>query len=178
MWAPDDYLAHLAKVVRQADPYDHMIATSYPRPRADWCEIVTPHKYFRTPSNDVDVYLAKEIGKHNAHGKVVQYTEGGNKDWISNYDPIKLRVAVWTAFMNESGMLFWSMSGRKTDPAKGRGRNSNAYIGPETRQAFRVLNEFTRDLPIYTTHDIKLGTDNAFVIAIGQYLGDRLEYRL
>jgi len=147
--AGDDYLAHLAKVIRQADPYDHLITTSYPRPGREWCEIIAPHKYFRIPANDVDVYLAKELARYKSYGKVVQYTEGGNKGWLSNYDPVKWRVAAWTAFMNESGTLLWSMSGTRTKPGKKRrGGNSNAYIGPETRRAWRVLNEFSRDLPI------------------------------
>jgi len=149
LWAPNDYLAHLACVIRQADPYDHILTTNYPRPREAWCEIICPHKYFRIPANGVDVYLASQIGRWKSYGRPVQYTEGGNKGWISNYDPVKWRVAYWTAFMNESGMLLWSMSGRKTAPSDKRGGgNSNAYIGPETRQAFRVLNEFTRELPI------------------------------
>jgi len=149
MWAPGDYLRHLAKVIRQADPYDHIITTNYPRPREEWCEIIAPHKYFRIPANDVDVYLAKEIGRYKSFGKVVQYTESGNKGWLPNYDPVKWRLAAWTAFINESGMLYWNMSGRKTTPRKARsGGNANTYIGPETRRAFRVLNEFTRGLPI------------------------------
>jgi len=147
--APNDYLAHLAQIVRRVDPYDHIVTTNYPRPQEDWCEIICPHKYFRIPAGGVDVYLAKEIGRWKSYGKPVQYTEGGNKGWLSNYDPHKWRVAYWTAFMNESGMLVWSMSGRKTDPRVNRGGgNANAYIGPETRQAFRVLNEFTRNLPV------------------------------
>jgi hypothetical protein len=118
------------------------------------------------PANEVDLYLSQQIGLYKSYGKVVQNTEFGNQGGLSNVDPIKWRIGVWTAFMNESGLLFWSMSGRKVPagPVKGPG-NANAYVGPDTRQHFRVLNDFTRDMPIdmkpvpigYTRHkDIRL----------------------
>lgn len=160
-YAPNDYLARLAKVIRRADPYDHIITTNYARPGQKWCEIVTWHEYMGMPANHVDAYLAKEIGKFKSYGKVVQNTEFGNQGWLSNYDPIKWRIAVWTAFMNESGILFWGMSGRKTTGRRPYRGNANAYLGPASRQYFRVLNEFTRGMPIdmrpvasgYTEHN-------------------------
>jgi len=146
-FAPNDYLAHLAKVVRDADPYDHIITTNYARPDQDWCEIVTWHEYMGMPANQVDAYVAEQIGKFKSYGKLVQNTEFGNQGWLSSYDPVKWRIAVWTAFMNESGMLFWysAVKSRGGRPYRG---NANAYLGPESRQYFRVLNEFTRDLPV------------------------------
>ncbi len=160
-YAPNDYLAHLAGVVREADPYHHPITTNYARPDQDWCEIVTWHEYMGMPANQVDIHVANEIGKLKSYGKLVQNTEFGNQGWLSNYDPIKWRVAVWTAFMNESGILFWGMSGGKTKGGRPYRGNANAYIGSESRQYFRVLNEFTRDMPIdmrpiasgYTEHN-------------------------
>jgi hypothetical protein len=165
-FAPNDYLAHLAEVVRRADPYGHIITTNYARPREPWCQIVTWHEYMGMPANEVDLYLSQQIGLYKSYGKVVQNTEFGNQGGLSNVDPIKWRIGVWTAFMNESGMLFWSMSGRKVaaGPIKGPG-NANAYVGADSRQHFRVLNAFTRDMPIdmkpvpigYTRHkDIRL----------------------
>ncbi len=148
-WAPNDYQAHLARVIRDADPYAHIITTNYARPREPWCEIVTWHEYMGMPANEVDLYLASQIAVYKSYGKVVQNTEFGNQGKLSNFDPVKWRIAVWTAFMNESGILFWDMSGRKTTATGvNRGGNANAYIGPDSRQHFRVLNAFTRDLPI------------------------------
>ena len=148
-YAPDDYLAHLAAVIRAADPYRHIITTNYARPAAPWCEIITFHEYMGMPAEGVDAYLAQQFGLFKSYGKVVQNTEFGNQGQLSNDDPVKWRVAVWTAFMEESGLLFWGMSGRKvpagTPNPKG---NANAYIGPEARQSFRVLNGFVKDLPI------------------------------
>ncbi|MFB3892963.1 MAG: DUF5060 domain-containing protein [Phycisphaerae bacterium] len=147
-YAPDDYLAHLARVIRDADPYQHIITTNFARPEKEWCEIVTPHEYVSIPANDVDARLASQIGVLKSYGKPVQYTEFGNKNNFSNDDPIKWRVAAWTAFMNESGMLFWSMSGTKTTSKPAVTGNANTYIGAESRGHFRVFMDFVRDLPI------------------------------
>ncbi|MBA3708616.1 MAG: DUF5060 domain-containing protein [Planctomycetes bacterium] len=147
-YAPDDYLRHLYQVIRGADPYRHMITTNFSRPAADYCDLVVPHQYVAVPDFEVDALLARQIGVLKSYGKVVQYSEFGNKSTLSNDDPVKWRLAAWTAFMNESGMLFWSMSGRKTAPSLELPGNANAYLGPESRAHFRVLQDFSRDLPI------------------------------
>jgi hypothetical protein len=161
-YAPDDYLAHLAKVVRDADPYDHPVTTNYARPRADWCEIVTWHEYMGMPANEVDAYLTSQIALFKSYGKVVLNTEFGNSGRLSNVDPVKWRIAAWTAFMNESSILFWGTSGQVFEGGKiPWGGNANAYIGPDSRRYFRVLNDFTREMPVdmkpvpsgYTEHD-------------------------
>lgn len=148
-YSPDDYLAHVASIVRQADPYGHIITTNYARPKAPWCEVVTWHEYMGIPANEVDAYINQQIAVFKSHGKCVINTEFGNQGSLSNYDPVKWRIAVWTAFMNESSMLFWSASGRKLAVGENQGNgNANAYIGPDSRQHFRVLNEFTRGMPV------------------------------
>ena len=146
-YAPSDYLAHLAAVVREADPYRHPITTNYTRSSEPWCELSTWHAYMRSTADQTDVWVAAQIGRYKSYGKPVLNTEFGNKGTLSNVDPVKWRVAVWSAFMNESSMLFWDMSGRKTvaQPTQG---NSNAYLGADSRQHFRVFNEFVRGLPI------------------------------
>lgn len=163
-FAPDDYLAHLARVIRDHDPYNHPITTNYARPVNDWCEIVTWHEYMGMPATQVDAYVAEQIGKFKSYGKPVLNTEFGNQGWLSSYDPVKWRIATWTAFMNESSILFWYSAVKSKGKRPYRG-NANAYIGPESRQYFRVLNSFTMDLPVdlrpvavgYTEHnDVRL----------------------
>ena len=146
-YAPDDYLAHLAKVIRDADPYHHIITTNYERPLADWCQLVTPHEYMGTTDSEVDAYLCTQLLRLKSFGKPVQYTEFGNQGQLSNVDPVKWRIATWTAFMNECHILFWGMSGRKIKGGDTKG-NANAYIGSQDRQYFRVLQNFSRDLPL------------------------------
>jgi hypothetical protein len=148
-FAPNDYLAHLAKVIRDADPYDHLITTNYERPDQPWCEIVCPHNYMSIPASKVDDHLVNEIARLKSYGKPVQYTEFGNKGMLARYDPVKWRIAVWTCYIREAGMLFWSQTGSKNDPTKWRGSgNANAYLGADARNFFRVHLDCVRDLPV------------------------------
>jgi hypothetical protein len=177
-FAPNDYLAHLAKVIRDADPYRRLITTNYERPDQPWCDVVCPHEYMSIPAKDVDGHLIEEFVRLKAWGKPVQYTEFGNKGTLSNYDPEKWRIVVWTCFTREVGMLFWSMSGTKTtaDPKRTAG-NSNTYLGPDTRKHFRILQEFCKDLPadmrpvhcLATNHDTGVhvgGLSNGSIVVL------------
>lgn len=145
-FSPDAYVAHLAEVVRATDPYAHPITTNYERPTEPWCEIVCPHEYMAITDRETPGHLSKEFARLKSFGKPVLYTEFGNQAPLGNYDPVKFRVAAWTSFMNEAGLVFWNMSGTKVKPPSQR--NPNAYLGPDTRQHFRVLAEFTRSLPV------------------------------
>ena len=88
-FAPNDYLARLAAVVREADPYDHPITTNYTRSSEKWCEIVTWHGYMNIPAAETDAWLADKIGRLKSYGKPVLNTEFGNKGVLSNVDPVK-----------------------------------------------------------------------------------------
>ena len=148
-YATPEYLAHLHKVIRAADPYGHIITSNFSLYDQPFCEIITPHEYVTVPANEIDIHLAKEIAAYKSYGKPVQYSEFGNKGSLSNVDPVKWRLAAWTAFMNECGMLYWSMSGTKTEPKAGAlSGNSNTYIGPDTREHLRAFHQLTGDLPI------------------------------
>jgi len=164
-YAPNDFLAHLARVIREADPYDHPVTTNYERPAEPWCEIVCPHEYMGSHAKEVPGHLSKEFARFKSFGKPVLYTEFGNKGFLSNYDPVKWRLTVWTCFMNEGGMLFWNMSGRRTVGSAEAKGNSNAYLGPESRKAFRVLNDFTRELPV-TMRPVMPGFTNRMGVEI------------
>lgn len=101
------------------------------------------------PANETDAYLTSLAALYKSYGKVVLNTEFGNQGKLSNYDPVKWRISMWAAFMNESSILFWDMSGRKTTATGvNSGANANAYIGPDSRQHFRVLMDFSRNMPI------------------------------
>ena len=148
-FAPDDYLAHLARVVRNCDPYDRLITTNYARPTADWSDVITWHEYTHGPAEQVDAYITKELALWKSYGKVVLNTEFGNQGMLSNYDPPKWRIGAWTAFMHEGNLLFWGMSGYRFEADQEKPpHNANAYIGPETRQSLGVLSDFTKELPV------------------------------
>ncbi|MBW7996626.1 MAG: DUF5060 domain-containing protein [Candidatus Glassbacteria bacterium] len=146
VYTPDEWLEEVAGFVRERDPYDHLLTTSYERPYAEWCELVTPHLYVRVPANETGFILERQFARHKGWGKPVLYTEFGNKGTISNRDPDKWRVAVWTSFMYESAVTFWSMGGIVTLPHTDAG-NANAYLGREARGYFRNFHAFSRDLP-------------------------------
>lgn len=146
-YSPSDYLAHLAKVVREADPYAHPIMTNYERPTEPWCEIISVHEYMGNPANEVPGHLSKEFARLKSYNKPVLYTEFGNQASLGNVDDVKWRVAYWTAFMNECGLGVWNMSGRRVKP-KDKGGPVNTWLGPESRKAFQVLADFSRDLPV------------------------------
>ena len=172
--APNDYLAHLAKVIRDADPYGHLITTNYERPEQPWCEVVCPHEYMSIPANEVDGHLINEFARLKAYGKPVQYTEFGNKPIFSNDDPEKWRVVLWTCWTREVGMLFWSMSGTRTVPRPdATSGNANMYFGAETRKHCRILNGFVKDVPVDARPIFFLNTNhNSKVRAGGVGNGD------
>ncbi|PCJ52384.1 MAG: hypothetical protein COA79_23830 [Planctomycetota bacterium] len=158
-FSPDDFLKHLAKVVRAADPYKHLMMTSYERPEADWCEVISLHEYMALPSERVPGHLSKEIGRFKSFGKPVLYTEFGNQKPHGNVAPVKWRVSAWTAFMNESALTFWNTSGKIIPDIPSWGGNPNAYMGAKTRDYMKVLADYTAKLPInlrptiaYTDH--------------------------
>ncbi len=149
VYTPDDWLAEMAAFVKSLDPYGHLLTTNYERPLAAWNDIVTAHGYMSIPAWEVEEHLSKEYARLKSFGKPVMYTEFGNKGILSNRDPVKWRNAVWTAFINESSMLFWSMGGILLPEApEGRGGNANAYLGSEARAYFRHFLNFVRELPI------------------------------
>ena len=146
-YTPDDWREPIAAYVRGLDPYGHLLTTNYERPRAAWADVVTAHMYMAIPAWETEGQLTREFARLKSFGKPVMFTEFGNKGWLSNRDPDKWRIAVWTAFMNESSMLFWSMSGIQTVPdTLRRGGNANAYLGPEDRRYFRNFAAFAQDL--------------------------------
>ncbi len=148
VFTPDAWLEAAAAHLRRHDPYGHLLTTNYERPLADWSDLVTFHIYMGIPAWETESQLTKEFGRLKSFGKPVLNTEFGNQGHLSNHDPLKWRIAVWTAFMNEGSMLFWSMGGRLLPEApQGRRGNANAYLGPEARQYFRNHLEFVRDLP-------------------------------
>jgi len=149
VYTPDEWLREIAAYLRGLDPYDHLLTTNYERPLEDWNDIVTAHEYMTIPAWRVEEHLAKEFARLKSFNKPVMYTEFGNKGMLSNRDPVKWRIAVWTSFMNESSMLFWSMGGSLLPEApEGRRGNANAYLGPQAREYFRRHLDFVRDLPI------------------------------
>ncbi|MBN1809361.1 MAG: DUF5060 domain-containing protein [Planctomycetes bacterium] len=148
-FTPDEWLREMAALISAHDPYAHIVTTNYERPSEPWCRVVCVHEYMWMPADEVDAHLCKELLRFKSFGKPVLYTEFGNQNPLSNKDPVKWRVAVWTAFMNEAGILFWHMGGRFfPETTEHRGGNANAYLGPEARSFFKIFLEFVADVPV------------------------------
>jgi len=141
-----DRLAEMAAFVRKEDPYRHLLTTNVERPQEPWCDMATPHEYMWMPASEIDGHLCKELLRLKSFGKPVLYTEFGNQRRMSNVDPVKWRVAVWVAFMNESALLFWHMGGIQVEFAEKS--NANAYLGPQARQYFAVFQGIVKDVPV------------------------------
>ncbi|MCL2646798.1 MAG: DUF5060 domain-containing protein [Phycisphaerales bacterium] len=146
-YASPEYLACLHKIIRDADPYRHIISSNFSLYDDPSCEIIMPHEYVSIPATEVDAYLAKQIAAYKSFNKPIQYTEFGNKACLSNVDPDKWRIVLWTAYMNEVGILYWSMSCYHSVPKPGSTANANAYLGPDSRRHFRIFHKLTAELP-------------------------------
>jgi hypothetical protein len=147
-FAPDDYLQRLARIVREADPYGHLVTSNYARPQAAWSDLITWHEYMGMPEQDVDSYLTKVFALYKSYGKPLLNTEFGNQRILSNVDPVKWRISAWVAFMNETSLLFWGMSGQKDEFGTRKSGNCNAYIGADTREHMRILDRITKACPV------------------------------
>jgi hypothetical protein len=148
-YTPNDWLRVMAAHIRDLDPYDHPIATSYERPLEPWCDIVTPHEYMQGNYMDeleIDAHLCRELLRAKSYGKPVLYTEFGNGNLMPNEDPVKWRIAVWVAHMNECHLTFWHMGGISVQA--GPDSNANAYLGKRARDYFEAFHKIVDDLPV------------------------------
>ena len=146
-FAPDEWLNEMAGHIKSKDPYSHLMTTNFERPYLDWCDLVTPHEYMYWDECGVDIYLAKELCRFKHYKKPVFYTEFGNQAVYGNMGRNKWRVAVWSSFFNEGGILLWDetnfrhVSGLPARPA-------NAFLGPEERNDFQAFSKFVENIPV------------------------------
>jgi len=123
--------------VRAIDPYRHPVTTSWDPPKVDVIDFLSPHWYQKEDELDSDKVTMDKALQWKSHGKAVIVGEQGNAQ--SNWDErsaLRMRIRAWTAFFNESSLIFWNTSYAK------HGHNMNIYLGPEERQYIRVLDEF------------------------------------
>ncbi|MEI6845519.1 MAG: hypothetical protein WCK36_00565 [Candidatus Firestonebacteria bacterium] len=128
------------------DPNKHLMTTNFERPYLEWCDLVTPHEYMSVNALNVDIYLAKEGCRFKHYKKPVFYTEFGNQVTLGNQGRNKWRVAVWSGFFNEIGLLFWDMTNLVYTSGKA-GPPINAYLGPLERSDFKSFQEFVKEVP-------------------------------
>lgn len=141
----DNWYIQVATYLREVDPYDHPISTSWQRPDLSVIDINSPHWYEKESELESDIALIAQLGHaDNASGKPVIFGEQGNSE--QNWDErsaLRMRIRSWTAFFKEAVLIFWNTSCCKDS---GAGIASNIYLGPEERLYVSILQNFADGL--------------------------------
>ena len=141
----DDWYVQVANYLREVDPYDHPISTSWQRPDLSVIDINSPHWYAKENEFGSDLATLDQIAFFKGHfNKPIIFGEQGNSE--QNWDArsaLRMRIRSWTAFFNEAVLIFWNTSCCKDSQG---GVASNIYLGPEERAYVNVLQDFVRSL--------------------------------
>jgi hypothetical protein len=143
----DDWYIQVATYLREVDPYDHPISTSWQRPDLSVIDIISPHWYTKENEFESDLATMDQINAARGHANVTKpiiFGEQGNSE--QNWDErsaLRMRIRSWTAFFNEAVLIFWNTSCCKDSQG---GVASNIYLGPEERGYIKVLQDFVRGL--------------------------------
>jgi len=141
----DDWYIQVATYLREVDPYDHPISTSWQRPDLSVIDINSPHWYAKENEFGSDLATLDQIAFFKGHfNKPIIFGEQGNSE--QNWDArsaLRMRIRSWTAFFNEAVLIFWNTSCCKDSQG---GVASNIYLGPEERAYVNVLQDFVRSL--------------------------------
>ncbi len=165
------WLDSIVPYMRTIDPYHHLITTNSNSSQVDYKVLdfgATHHGYSNTDEQDVDkdawnfvcgsVYDCQSTGLEKVVPPVL-WTEMGNAGPFSDYFPTRFRINVWASFLTQSHFMYWDETGIKSDTAAGGGP-ANQYIGPEGRQAVRILTNYTSNFPIAHKEDDSYTTGN------------------
>lgn len=126
--------------LRDVDPYDHPVSTSWERPDLPVIDVSAPHWYEREDELTSDAVTWRRLAGWKRFGKPVVVGEQGNSG--RNWDPrsaLRMRLRAWTAFFAEGVLVFWNTSGTKSYRSPGA---ANLYLGPVERRYLRVLQSF------------------------------------
>ena len=137
----DGWYAAVIRAIHAADPYRHLVSTSWEKPALAGIDVISPHWYAREDEYDSDLTTVRQIDRWRSFTKPIIFGEQGNLG--ANWDPrsaLRMRIRAWTAFFSEATLVFWNTSGFK-------GYERNLYLGPEERAFIRSLQTFTRDVP-------------------------------
>lgn len=157
----EDWLTQMAAHLKSVDPYGSPVSFSWERPdRAD-IEINSPHVY-RAESNpaNFDTWMRNNISGRRAAGKPILYGEIGNRSPEANfmaYNPLKWRVAAWTAFFEEAYLLYWNTPGTTNYVATA----ANVFMDEDFRRAHRALADFMPWIPADATRETPTVSNSA-----------------
>lgn len=165
-------------LIGEINKYDYLkkpITTSPEDFGTPGIDIISPHWYeteLLSQSSKATYDYINHFAKYN---KPVIFGEQGNA--IFNWTPdsaTRMRVRLWTAFMNNGAMVFWSNSSvrglKQTPPFF-----ANIFIGDEERLYVKNLQQFTYPVSLKAA-PIKINLENKSIIGYGlvseeQFLG-------
>ncbi|GAX60431.1 hypothetical protein SCALIN_C11_0042 [Candidatus Scalindua japonica] len=137
-----DWIKTVAGYLREWDPYNHLITTSFPQPELNEIEINTPHWYLHENVLDSDKVTSQQAKLWKLQNKPVIVGEHGNSsaesepgNWMTD-SALGMRIRSWTAFFNEISLIFWNNSGSTNANS---GLAANIYLGPIERQYVHIL---------------------------------------
>ena len=157
MGTSEEWRAKTAEYIRGLDPLRRPVNTSTINVplNEEWEDALAPHYYSGNPWHrignvpvdavavDLDM---KALCEACTPGKPIIIDEFGNGYNLRTNDEDKWRVALWTAFFFDGGIVFWDERERSDDDAadyRGKGRrNANAFISDRTRANISHLHRF------------------------------------
>jgi len=159
---PQTYMDWIGGVCQTYDPYHHFLTINYilsnPPPHPPDESMITmssSHYYDASANNGHDRAFERQITSDKAiyTARPILIGEAGSHDPYGDYDPERYRLAIWTAFTNESGILFWLQLPKYNFFDNGL---SNQYIGSEERGFAKILANLNTDfdplaVPVTTT---------------------------
>lgn len=143
----DEYVRTVAQYIQQNDPFDRLISMSWEKPHVDELTLTAPHWYQTEKDQQSDLATLDQLYRFRDDEKPIIFGEQGNEK--SNWDPTsakRMRTRIWTAFFNQSSLVFWNESSAK-NYYNAVFKNSNLYIGDEERQYTAAFLELTSGLP-------------------------------
>jgi len=151
---PASYYNTVTAYIRAYDPYKHPITTSnYERPVSGvtGIELSTPHSTYRVDNLNLDLEMISGTYGLNSYksrflNQPVFFADAGNYGPVSNYDPNRYRIGIWSTMFSEGGVLYWHNGARRELP--GGNERTNMFIGPEERALAKIFTDFVTDFDV------------------------------
>jgi len=140
----DRYYTLVIDAIRDSDPYQHPISTSWERPELELFDVISPHWYERENELASDAATLDQITPLRRYNRPIIFGEQGNA--FQNWDErsgLRMRIRAWTALFNEAALIFWNTSYDRNYQNSGA---ANVYIGVEERHSINILQDFATRL--------------------------------
>jgi outer membrane protein assembly factor BamB len=145
---PDNTAVMLANLIRSLDYESRPITTNWPKAKMDEIDIVSLHDYRSDNYRQSDKFIYSDVENSLQYNKPVIFSELGNKLLShENHSDEKMRIQSWTAQMNNASIIFWNQPDNP-NYYNSTLDNANIYLGDQERQYTKILNQFTRQIPL------------------------------